>query len=79
MKDSQCQRIIEYMNQGHVITALEALTLFDCLRLAARIKDLKDEGYVIYSEDFKDEKTGKRYAKYYTKPTGFENGGQTNF
>lgn len=47
MKTTQCQRILRYMNDYGSITAAEALKEFGCFRLAARIKDLKDDGYVI--------------------------------
>ncbi len=47
MKDTQCQRIIQYMKDYGSITAAEAMSEFGCYRLAARISDLKNEGYEI--------------------------------
>ena len=49
---SQAANILAYMQQGNPITALEALDLFGCFRLAARIKDLKDQGHSIASRPF---------------------------
>lgn len=46
---SQNHQILTYLEQGKPITALEALTMFQCFRLAARIRDLKDAGHDIKS------------------------------
>jgi hypothetical protein len=46
---SQNERILDYLKQGRPITAIEALRMFDCFRLAARVKDLKDQGHNIKS------------------------------
>ena len=50
MKKSQSEQILEYMKEHGSITALEATIRLNCLRLAARISDLKKEGYAIRSE-----------------------------
>lgn len=47
---AQSQMILEYMAQGHRISPLEALNKFGCLRLGARIYDLKNEGHNIITE-----------------------------
>lgn len=61
-KESQNKKIIAYLEDGNVITPIEALTLFGCMRLAARISDLKRRGYIIS----KTMKTNgdSRYAEY---------------
>lgn len=64
---SQTNQILEYMRAGNAITPLDALRLFGCMRLGARIYDLKQRGYVINTSIVKDKDTGKRYALYYTK------------
>lgn len=61
---SQKARILEHMMMGHSITPLEALNSFGCLRLGARIADIKAEGYLVHTEMIKDPRTGKRYAQY---------------
>lgn len=43
-----------------VLSHLKALKLYGCLRLGARISDLRDEGYMITT----DIAEGKRYAIY---------------
>lgn len=67
MTTSQTNQILEYMQAGNAITPLDALRLFGCMRLGARIYDLKQRGYVINTSIVKDKDTGKRYALYYTK------------
>lgn len=63
-KTTQSNQILEYMRQGNSITPLEALNLFGCMRLGARIYDLSQAGYIIHREMVHDSKTGKRYASY---------------
>lgn len=38
---SQCQRILDHLKDGNSLTAIQALNLFGCNRLAARIADLR--------------------------------------
>lgn len=47
---NQKQKILEHINRVGSITPLEALNLFGCLRLAARINDLKREGVEISTD-----------------------------
>lgn len=49
MKQSQCNRIYEYMKDHGSITSLEAFREIGCTRLSARIRDLKDRGIKIDS------------------------------
>ena len=42
---SQSKRILEYLKGGGSLSSLEALRMFGCGRLAARISDLKKQGY----------------------------------
>lgn len=62
---SQNQAIMEYLLDGHSITPLEALEMFGCFRLGARIADLKKLGMKIQNDNPRDPVTGKRYAKYH--------------
>ena len=61
---SQKDRILDYLMEGHSLTPLEALNLFGCFRLGARIADIKKMGYLVRTETVHDRKTGKRYASY---------------
>ncbi len=60
--DSQCDDILAHLKKGRSITALEALGLFGCLRLAARIYDLKEAGHNIKDTFIKVR--GKRVKRY---------------
>ena len=62
---SQTKQILDYMRNGHSITALEALNMFGCFRLTSRISELRLEGHNIVSEFIAKDK--KRYSKYYLK------------
>lgn len=57
---SQKEMILRYLQSGKTITGIEALNLFGCFRLAARINDLRLLGYEIISE----RKKGFRHSQY---------------
>lgn len=61
---SQCKRILAYMQEGNAITPIEALNLFGCFRLGARISDIKKLGYQIVTE-MVSVGDGKRVARYH--------------
>jgi len=48
---SQTARIFSHMVEGKPITALDALYLYGCFRLSARIKDIEKEYGVIASRE----------------------------
>jgi len=60
---SQKTAILAHLKTGRSITPLEALRLFGCLRLGARIHELKGEGHAIHSERV-EVGPGKRVASY---------------
>ena len=60
---SQSNAILAYMQKGSPITGIEALDLFGCFRLPARIADLKKVGHIITSKMVKLT-NGKRVAQY---------------
>lgn len=61
---TQCDSIREYLESGKSITPIDALNLFGCFRLGARIADLKKQGMDIRTDIIHDERNGKRYASY---------------
>ena len=63
---TQTDQIRSYLKSGRTLTAIEALELFRCFRLAARIQDLKAEGMTIATEMV--ESSGKRFARYHWSP-----------
>ena len=58
---SQTNDILAYM-QKKPITPLDALKKFGCLRLAARINDLRDAGHFVRTDIVR--KNGKKFARY---------------
>lgn len=62
-KRSQKLKILEYLKEGGELTALKALNLFGCLRLAARIADIREMGYEI-QRDWMETTDGTRVAVY---------------
>ena len=48
--ETQKEEIIDYMQKYGSITPLDALLEFGCMRLAARIGDLKADGHTISSK-----------------------------
>ena len=61
--ESQNKEIRKYLESGNSLTPLDALSLFGCFRLGARIHDLKHKfGLNIKTEIV--ETNNKRFAKY---------------
>lgn len=61
---TQNARILRHLQQGGSITSLESLEMFGCLRLSARIKDLRDRGHDIQSKTI-TLSNGKRVSQYF--------------
>ncbi len=59
---SQNKQILNYLLQGKKLTPLTALSKFGCLRLSARILDLRKEGHNITTENVT--RKGKTFAEY---------------
>jgi len=66
--ESQNKQILAYLQRGKSITPLEALDRFGCMRLGARIWDLKQAGHRIDSQ-FVDVGQKKKVKEYFRKPT----------
>lgn len=60
---TQCDRILADLQAGHALTALEALQRHQCLRLAARIDELRQQGHAIAAEKIKTP-SGAHVASY---------------
>lgn len=50
MRVTQKDKVLAYMQQYGSITPLDAMREFSCMRLGARIADLKADGYDIRTE-----------------------------
>lgn len=64
---TQCEMILRYMRDTGSITPWEAMREFGCMRLGARIYDLKGRGISIITETVTERnRYGKRvaYARY---------------
>jgi hypothetical protein len=61
--DSQNNLILKYLQSGKKLTGLEALNMFDCFRLSARVFDLIGLGHSI--EGIKIKTTNGKYVKQY--------------
>lgn len=62
---SQCDDILSHLKSAP-ISAIEALNSYGCFRLAARIKDLREQGHEIETRDL-TLPSGKTVAEYYLK------------
>ena len=65
---SQNARILKALKAGAKITPLDALNSFGCLRLSARIADLREQGYKIKNAWRME--GGKRFAEYHLEIGG---------
>ena len=59
---TQESEIFDHLKRTGTITPLQALNNFGCLRLAARISDLRRKGHRIETDMI--ERGGKRFAMY---------------
>lgn len=64
---SQNKQILNYIQAGNSITPIDALQLFNCFRLSARIHDLRTQGYAIQKRMI--QKGEKRFASYNLETT----------
>lgn len=61
---AQADQILEALQKGRRITALDALEQFQCMRLGARIFELKQNGADIRDERVRTS-TGKSVKRYF--------------
>lgn len=59
---NQTNQILTHLMRDEPITPMDALKLYGCFRLAARINDLREMGYMVVTNIKK--RNGKRYAEY---------------
>ena len=59
---SQDTAILNYLKKGKKLTPLQAVWRFNCLRLSARVYDLRRRGHNIVSKTI--QVSGKRVAEY---------------
>lgn len=61
-KLSQTEQIRAHLEAGNAITPIDALSMFNCFRLGARILELKKAGMSIFRRMI--ERNGKHFAEY---------------
>ena len=59
---SQTSQILKLLKAGRTITPIIALNLFGCMRLAARILEIREMGYNVLTTTIAA--NGKRFAGY---------------
>lgn len=67
-KQNQKLRILDFMQKNGSITCMDAIDEFGCMRLPARINDLKEEGHIITRRmELGTNRFGEptHYARYY--------------
>ena len=66
-KKTQLEKVLSHLKRGKQLTVSEALSRYGVQRLAARIYDLRQEGFIIYTNDKKlkgGPNRGKRVTAY---------------
>ena len=61
--ESQNKMIMGHLRRHKSITPLTAMSQYNCMRLAARIFDLKEAGHTIHT-DMVETHSGKQIARY---------------
>jgi|TARA_R110002020_G_scaffold88008_1_gene216503 hypothetical protein len=61
---SQTADILDWLKSGRSITSLEAYNNFGCLRLAARIADIRARGFDVQSKTIRVGSKNKTVAQY---------------
>ena len=69
-KMSQNSLILKHLQENKKINPLEALNLYGCFRLGARIYNLKQDGHQIETLRKKNGVKGNTFAEYYYKGDG---------
>ena len=60
--EAQTKQILAHLESGQSITPIDALQLFSCFRLSARIKNLRDQGHKVVTNMIQS--GDKRFASY---------------
>lgn len=64
---NQCTLILTHLQMGKTLTQADAIRLFGCYRLGARILELREEGYNIITLHEKNHGRG-HHARYVLVP-----------
>lgn len=77
-REAQKRQILRYLQEGNSLTGLAALTLCGCMRLPARVADLRADGWPVLDDwEYQldgDGKVRKKWKKYFMAREGTGNG-----
>jgi hypothetical protein len=68
---SQNKMVLQHLQTGQSITALDSLRLYGVLRLAARVEELRKDGHTIITQSVK---VGNKEFARYTLTRGIKDG-----
>ena len=61
---TQNEQILEWLKSGRTLTAYQALTYFQCFRLASRIYDITQQGHHVKKEWIVTAQSKKKVVRY---------------
>lgn len=61
---TKIEKLLKRLATGKNLTVAEARTRYGVQNLSARISDLRDEGFTIYTNSIRDNKTGRKVTAY---------------
>lgn len=64
MNNTQVTQVLAYLKQGRSITQVDAIRLFQCYRLSAIIKRLRNQGYEIVTYNERNSLSNGTHARY---------------
>ncbi|WP_087548213.1 helix-turn-helix domain-containing protein [Acinetobacter sp. WCHA39] len=67
MRTSQIEQVLAHLKQGNTISQAEAINNFNCYRLSAVIKQLRNQGYEIMTRLEPNLKSKGNHARYELK------------
>lgn len=67
MNNTQVTQVLAHLKQGRSITQVDAIRLFQCYRLSAIIKRLRNQGYEIVTYNERNNSGTGTHARYELK------------
>lgn len=67
MNNTQVTQVLNHLKQGRSITQVDAIRLFNCYRLSAIIKKLRNQGYEIVTYNERNSSGNGTHARYELK------------
>lgn len=67
MNNTQLNQVLAHLKQGRSITQVDAIKYFNCYRLSAIIKSLRNQGYEIVTYNERNSSGTGSHARYELK------------